>query len=69
MEKSWISFLKNRQPIKYLKSIIFRNMQRETEPTFENKTTPAQDERRWHFVCLLIYKKKWTMKQLEQYRN
>lgn len=57
MEKSWISFLKNRQPIKYLKSIISRNMQRESEPTFEKKTTRAQDERRWHFVCLLIYKK------------
>ena len=37
MEKSWISFLKNRQPIKYLKSIISRNVQRESEPTFEKK--------------------------------
>lgn len=44
-------FLKNRQPIKYLKSIISRNMQRETEPILENKTPRAQDERRWHFAC------------------
>ena len=57
MEKSWISFLKNRQPIKYLKSIISRNMQRETEPTFEKKNHTCS---RWAQMAfrLLTYIKK-----------
>ena len=69
MEKSWISFLKNRQPIKYLKSIISRYMQRETEPTFEKKKPHVLKMSADGISSAYLYKKKWTMKQLEEYRN